>query len=71
MLRMKEIKESLGELENLFKTKQYYDYDGAEDYYKPIIVNGAFSNSYIQYESKGDNDKILTVDEYLDVIRFY
>ena len=52
MLRMKEIKESLGELENLFKTKQYYDYDGAEDYYKPIIVNGAFSNSYIQYESK-------------------
>ena len=25
-----------------------------EDYYKPIIVRGAFNGSYIQYESKGD-----------------
>ena len=42
-----------------------------EDYYKPIIVNGAFSNNYIQYESRGNKDKILTVDEYLDIIRPY
>ena len=41
------------------------------DYYKPIIVNGAFSNNYIQYESKGDKDKILTVNKYLDMIRPY
>ena len=33
-----------------------------EDFYKPIIVNGAFSNNYIQYESIGNKDKILTVD---------
>ena len=39
-----------------------------EDYFKPIIVNGAFNNNYIQYESK---DKILTVNEYLDTIRPY
>ena len=42
-----------------------------EDYYKPLIVNGAFSNNYIQYESKGDKEKILAVIEYLDMIRPY
>ena len=58
-----------------------------EDYYKPIITNGAFitnnnnynynnynnnyNNNYIQYESKGKKDKILTTSEYLDMIRPY
>ena len=40
-----------------------------EDYYKPIIANDAFNNNYIQYESKGDKNKILTISEYLDMIR--
>ena len=43
----------------------------SEDYYKPIIVNSAYNNSYIQYESKGDKDKILTISEYLDMIKPY
>ena len=42
-----------------------------EDYHKPIITNGAFNNNYIQYESKGNKDKILTTSEYLDMIRPY
>ena len=42
-----------------------------EDYYKPIRVNTAFNNNYVKYESKGDKDKILTLNEYLDVIRSY
>ena len=42
-----------------------------EDYYKPIITNGAFNNNYIQYESKGNKDKMLTPSEYLDMIRPY
>ena len=42
-----------------------------EDYYKPIIVNGAFSNNCVWYENKGDKDKILTVNEYLDMLRPY
>ena len=42
-----------------------------EDYYKSIITNGAFNNNYIQYESKGNKDKILTPSEYLDMIRPY
>ena len=42
-----------------------------EDYYKPIIANSAFNNNYIQYENKGNKDKILTVKDYLDIIKPY
>ena len=42
-----------------------------EDYYKPLISGGSFNNNYIQYESRGDEDKTLTVNEYLDIIRPY
>ena len=42
-----------------------------EDYYKPIIVKGGFNNNYIQYESKGDKDKTLTISQYLNMIRPY
>ena len=42
-----------------------------QDYYKPIITNSAFNNNYIQYESKGNKDKILPISEYLDMIRPY
>ena len=48
-----------------------FDLSISEDYHKPIITKGAFNNNYIQYESKGDKDKILTVNEYLDIIRPY
>ena len=46
-----------------------FDLSIGEDYYKPIIVNSAFNNNYIQYESKGG--KILTIDEYLSMIESY
>ena len=44
-----------------------------EDYYKPIITKGSFNNSYIQYESIGDEgeDKNLLVEKYLDRIKPY
>ena len=85
--KIKEIERNLLELEeNLFKPKKYYDdtkYKGIknvndlfdlpvdEDYYKLIITNFAFNNSYIQYESKGNKDKILTPREFLDMVRPY
>ena len=34
--------------------KDLLDLSISEDYYKPIIVNTAFNNNYIRYESKGD-----------------
>ena len=42
-----------------------------ENYYKSIITNSAFNNNYIKYESKGNKDKILTTNEYVDMIRLY
>ena len=42
-----------------------------EDYYKPIITKGAFNNNYIQYESKGDKGKNLSIKKYLNMIRPY
>ena len=42
-----------------------------EDYYKPIITNSAFNNNYIQYKSRGNEDKILTISKYLDMIKPY
>ena len=46
-----------------------FDLSISEDYYKPIIVNSASDNNYIQYENKGD--KILKFEEYLSMIESY
>ena len=42
-----------------------------EDYYEPIIVKTAFDGNYIQYESKGDKGKNLSIKRYLKMIRPY
>ena len=42
-----------------------------EDYYKPIVTKGACNNNYIQYESKGDKGKNLSIKKYLDMIKPY
>ena len=42
-----------------------------ENYYKPIITKRAFNSSYIQYESKGDKGKNLSIKEYLNMIKPY
>ena len=48
-----------------------FDLSIDEDYCKPIITNSAFNNNYVQYESRRNEDKILTTNEYLDMIRPY
>ena len=35
------------------------------------MTNSAFNNNYIQYEHRGNKDKILTTSEYVDMIRPY
>ena len=42
-----------------------------EDYYKPRITKGYINSSYIQYESKGDKGKNLSIKKYLNMIRPY
>ena len=40
-----------------------------EEYYRPIKINGAFGDNYIEYQSNGNKDKILSIKEYLDIIK--
>ena len=42
-----------------------------EDYYKLIRNSIAFSSNYIEYESNGDKDKMLSTEKYLDKIEPY
>ena len=42
-----------------------------EKYYKPIKTNDAFNSNYIEYESKGNKNKTLSIKEYLNNIRPY
>ena len=80
----KELKKIKKILENFKKypDKDDQDYKGIryiehifneidEEYYKPIKTIGSFNNNYIEYESGGDKDKNLSLEDYLDVIRSY
>ena len=51
--------------------KNLFDLSIDEYYYKPIKTNDAFYSKYIEYESKGDKDKTLSIKEYLNMIRLY
>ena len=42
-----------------------------EDYYKPKGVNNFWNNNYIEYESNGDKNRNLSLDEYLNKIKPY
>ena len=51
--------------------RNLFDLSVDKDYYKPIITNSSFDNSYIEYESKGGKDKTLSFNKYLYMIRSY
>ena len=42
-----------------------------ENYYEPIETKSAFDGNYIEYESRGDNDDNLSLENYLNIIRPY
>ena len=42
-----------------------------EDCYERIRIGNALISNYIEYESNGDKDKTLSIEEYLDKIRPY
>ena len=54
----------IGNIRNIFEHKE-------EDYYKLVKVGSFWSNNYIEYESNGNRNKILLVEEYLYRIRLY
>ena len=51
--------------------KDLFDSSIDEDYYKPVIIKGAFNNNYIQYESKEVQGKNLSVKKYVNMINPY
>ena len=59
------------EYRGIRNVRDLFDLSIDEDYYKPIIVRGAFNSSYIQYENKGVNGKDLLTKEYLNMIKAY
>ena len=59
------------EYRGIRNVRDLFDLSIDEDYYKPIIAKGAFNSSYIQYESKGDKGKNLSIKEYLNIIKPY
>ena len=54
----------LRDISNLF------EHEEEENYYKPVRVT-IWSNNYIEYESNGDRNKTLSVEDYLNRIRPY
>ena len=61
----KEIKDRiLRDIKNIFEHEE-------ENYYKPVRVNNFWGDKYIEYESNGDRNKCLSVEEYLNKIRPY
>ena len=42
-----------------------------DDYYKPIFVESSFKENYKYYESRGDKNEKLSVEQYLDMIKPY
>ena len=59
------------EYKGIRDVKNLFDLSIDEDYYKPIKTNDAFNSNYIEYESKGDKNKTLSIKEYLNMIKPY
>ena len=45
-----------------------FDEIDENDYYKPILVESFYEDGYKEYESRGDMNKPLSIEEYLDKI---
>ena len=41
-------------------------YTKKEDYYEPVRIESFYSNNYIKYESNGDRNKTLSIEEYIN-----
>ena len=51
--------------------RNLFEYEEEENCYKPVRVSNFWSNIYIEYESKGDRNKTLSVEKYVNKIRPY
>ena len=51
--------------------RDLFDLSIDEDYYEPIIVKSTFDSNYIQYESREDKGKNISIKRYLKMIKPY
>ena len=70
LFRLEKEKENCIKDEVLRDMKTLFELDG-EDCCESIRTGNAFISNYIEYESNGDKDKTLSIEEYLDKIRPY
>ena len=50
-------------------SKNLFEYEKQEqNYYKAVRVNNIWSNNYIEHKINSNENRILSVDEYLDKI---
>ena len=54
----------LSDIKNIFEHEE-------ENCSKPVRVNNFWNNNYIEYESNGDRNKTLSIEEYVNKIRPY
>ena len=59
------------EYRGIINVRDLFDLSIDEDYYKPIMTKSVFDGSYVQYESKGDKGKNLSIKKYLNMIKPY
>ena len=68
---MIKIKNDYKRLQNLIRYMENLCKKIDEDYYKPTKTKSSFDNNNIEYESRGDKNKNLLPEDYLDIIRPY
>ena len=59
------------EYKRIRDVKKLFDLSIDKNHYKPIKTNDCFNSNQIEYESKGDKNKTLSIKEYLNIIRPY
>ena len=49
--------------------RNLFEHEEEENCFKPVRVGNFWSNNYIEYESNGDTNKSLSIEEYFNKIR--
>ena len=52
-------------------TINLFQHEEEENYCKPVRVGNFWSNNYLEFESNGDRNKTLSIEEHLNKIRIY
>ena len=68
---IRDIRKENFDRDKVLRDKVLILYESEEDYYEPVRTSNVFNNNYIEYDSNEDKDKILSVKEYLDMIKQY